>query len=197
MAAPYVSAQVIILDLPDLLLQPNKPNQTFDLYAENQSSDFLLTGLRIELMVGDGGPEAGGSISGPAISDVSVTSPGTLFAPSNIGERGVGSIVPQLFERSTLTPSGTVTLLGGTSTKIATMTFDTTGFGFGTSVGYTLDTLNGPTVFHTPSGDFQPQLFDGTLTVIPEPSHYAAAAAGACLVWAALRRRKLRHSASS
>src|SRR5688572_16408002 len=96
MAAPLVSAQLIILDLPDLLLEPNKPNQTFDLYADNGGSDFILTGLRIELMVGDGGPDAGGSISGPAIADVSVTSPGTLFAGNNIGEQGLGSILPQV-----------------------------------------------------------------------------------------------------
>jgi hypothetical protein len=195
--ATSVCGQVFEIDLPDLLLQPNTAGQSFDLFVENQGGNFPVTGIRVELLVGDGGTEAGGTIEGPSISEVDVIT-GTIFAtPNNNGAGGAGSVVPQLFERSTLTPSGTVNVPAGSS-KFATVTFDTTGFGPGTTVNYTLDTgaaFNGPTLYHTQTGDYQPTLLDGTLTVIPEPSHCAAAFGGACLVWAAARRRKTRVSA--
>ena len=191
-SAVPVAAQQFIIDLPDLLLQPNTPGQSFDLYVQNDDVAFPVTGIRVELMVADGGTEAGGTVQGPAISNVDVTS-GTAFAsPNNNGPGGQGSVVPQLFERSTLTPSGTVNIPSGSS-KFATVTFDTTGFGPGTEVSYTVNTgpeRNGPTVYHTQFGDYQPTLINGTLTVVPEPSQYAVISGVACLLGAVVYRRK-------
>ena len=65
-------AQVIIIDLPDLLLQPNTPNQSFDLFVQNGGTPFAVTGILTETQVADGGPEAGFSIDGPSISNVDV-----------------------------------------------------------------------------------------------------------------------------
>ena len=187
-------AQIMIVDLEDLSLLPNRPGQSFDLFVQNNGEAFPVTGIGFNLQVADGGPEAGGSIDAPGISSVDIFS-GTPFESNNNGTSGSGSIRPQIFELGTLTDAGTVDIPTGKS-KLATVVFDTTGFSSGTFT-YTMDTRNGPFKYTTPAGDFFPALGDGNLTVVPEPSEYFAAFGLVCLAWAAISRKLRRRIAMS
>lgn len=184
-----LSAQVLQIDLPEINLLANTPGQTFDVFIQNGGASFQVTGIGFNLQVADGGPPAGGLTLGPSITMVDIFT-GTIFAsPNNNGPSGAGQIVPQVFERGTLTPSGTVSIPSGLS-KIATVTLDTSGFLSG-SFALTLGTLNGPTKYTTLAGDFFPTLLDGSVAV-PEPSAYAAIFGISCLA-GAVARRILRH----
>jgi hypothetical protein len=152
----------VLIDLPEISLLPNTTNQSLDVLVENSGDPLRVTGIGFNLQVADGGPAAGGLILGPAITSVDLMS-GTIFASNNIGLSGSGSIVPQIYERGTLTASGSVSLPSGRS-KLATIILDTTGFSSGTYV-LTLNTLNGPTKYTTLGSDYFPVLVEGSLTV--------------------------------
>lgn len=167
--ASTISAQ-IVLDLPEVELQAGSAAQNFSIFVNNSGSPFAVTGLSLNLQTADGGPPAGGSILAPSILDIEIFS-GALFQFNNNGASGSGSIVPQIFERGTLTSSGTVTIPTG-STKLATVTINTESFSAGSTFSMTLDTLNGPSRFTTSTGDFFPSLAEGEirLAAVPEPA---------------------------
>ncbi len=183
----------LTIDLPELNLNPNEANQSFDITIANGGAALAVTGIGFNIQVADGGPSIPapntGTIDGPEITAVDVFT-GTAFASNNNGPGGTGGIVGgQFFERTTLTSSGTVEIPSGTS-KIATVTFDTTGF-FNGTFDLTMNTLNGPTKFTTTGGDEIPTLLNGSLTIVPEP--------GTTALWASLglaglvaARRRLR-----
>jgi hypothetical protein len=177
-------SQVLTIQFSDLSLQPNTANQSFDLFVQNSGAPFAVTGILTETQVADG-------FSGPVISGVDILT-GTIFQSNNNGAAGGGAITPHIFERSTLTSSGTVNIPSGTS-KYATITFDTTGISSG-SFPYSPDTDNGPTLYHTMSGDQLLTLTGGTLTIVPEPAEYAAVAGIGCLLLGVWTRRARRSS---
>jgi hypothetical protein len=185
----------LTIQLPNLDLQPNLANQDFTFLVQNISGlDVLLTGVQLELIVADGGPGVGGSIVGPAIQQVSVTTPGTLlFGSNNTTDRGHGAYPGnEVFQRLTSTSSGTVTISAGSSPTLATITFDTTGVAPGEYSWSAATSPNGPSFFTDMSsgGVLNPTLIDGTLTVVPEPQQYALAV-GLGLLAAAFGRRWL------
>ncbi len=162
-ATSPVRAEVSI-DLPEITLLPNTPHQAFDVFVRNTGPTLQVIGVGFNIQVADGGPPLGGKTNGPAIASVDVFA-GTVFESNNNGSSGAGSIVPQLYERGTLTASNTVGLPNGLS-KIATVVLDTTGFSSGT-FSLTLNTRNGRTKYPSFDGDFFPVLIDGTVTVAP------------------------------
>ena len=172
----------LILDLPDLTLQPNQANQVFTFSVQNDGASVLLTGVQLELIVGDGDVAIGGSGGAPAFQAVSLLAAGSLFAANNTGDRGAGNFAAdfppdglrQLFQRLTSTSSGTVTLNPGTF-DLATVTFDTTGIAPGVYSWSAAGSTNGASFFTdtSPGGVVNPMLFDGTLTVVPEPINVA------------------------
>jgi hypothetical protein len=195
----------LTIQLPDLVLQPDLANQDFTFSVHNTSgSDVLLTGVQLQLYTADGGPGVGGSIVGPAIQQVSVIAPGTLFTGNNNGDLPTPptpGAYPggQLFFRKTSTSAGTVTIAAGASAILATIQFSTVGVSPGTYTWTASDptptgpyTFNGPSFFTDTSlgGVLNPTLIDGTLTVVPEPQQYALAV-GLGLLAAAFGRRWL------
>lgn len=176
----------VVIDLPEIVLLPDMPGQSFDVYVQNTGASVLVNGIGFNIQVADGGAAAGGTISGPAITSVDLFT-GTVFGPNNNGLSGGGSIVPQVYERGTLTAGGTVSIPNGLS-KVATVTLDTTGFGSGTFL-LTLNTHNGPTKYTTLGEDLFPALIDGSVAVaaVPEPGAWVLVTGAALILFAGLR----------
>lgn len=186
------SAQAdLVIDLPELSLAYNQPNQTFSLSAQNTGGSAVsLSGLQLELQVADGGPAAGGTLLGPSITEVRLTAPGTLFGEvPNTGEAGGGALLPQIFQRYTSTASGTLSMPTGPSV-IATITFDTSGVPPG-DYTFAATSLNGPSFFTDAGGPISATLLLGNLTVVPEVGSSAMVTGLALAVTAPflLRRR--------
>ena len=194
--APALGAEFIYIDLPEVIMLPNQPNQTFDVYLGDFEGTFLVNGIGFNIQVADGGPEVpGGSIRGPAITAVDLFT-GTVFAsPHNNGNSGSGQIVPQVYERGTMTewtPQGLATVSLQSGFKVATVTLDTTGVNSGLFV-LTLNTLNGPTKYTTLGLDLHLALFDGSVSIMPEPvlsGLVMGTALGAFAGFCAVRRRR-------
>jgi hypothetical protein len=164
----------LIIDVGGHELLPDTPNQTVQVFV---SGGDAVQGLNFYAQVADGGPAAGGTITGPSITAVNILS-GTIFASNNAGQDDPGSL-PQLAARTTTTASGTVSASG----LLATLTFDTTGFTTTQSWALSLgDTLNGPTDF----AGVPITITDGSISVIPEPESVAILG----LVMSALLRRR-------
>jgi len=182
----------VIIDLPELFLQPHMANQAFDVFIQNEGGPVEVTGIGFNIQVADGGPEAGGLIDGPAIMLVDVIT-GTIFESNNNGVSGTGSILPQVYERGTMTvrpapgENESVVVIGTGRWKIARVTLDTTGFDSGT-YALTLNTLNSPTKFTMPDADDMiPILIEGSVTVVPEPGGWALGTGMMLLGYAGVR----------
>lgn len=159
----------VILDLPEITLQPNQANQSFVISVQNTGASVQFNGVTLNLVIGNG------SSGGPAFQAVTLLSSGSLFAGNNNGDLGVGYLgSQQIFQRYTSTSSGTVTLAPGTF-DLATVTFDTTGLLSGVYSWSAANSPNGMSYFTdtSPGVIFSPTIFDGTLTVVPEPIHVA------------------------
>jgi len=164
-------------------LLPNTPSQTVRLFV---SGGDAVQGLNFNLQVADGGPEVpGGSIDGPAITDVDILT-ATIFDGNNTGAQDVlqdlGLDYPQAAVYTTTTLSGTVAADG----LLATVTIDTTGFYYGTWDLRMEDTFNGPTDF----AGIGATVLDGSITIqggvgVPEPASVALLLLGGALlaVW--------------
>jgi hypothetical protein len=165
-----VKAQIVIA-LPSPALQADTPGQTVSIYVENGGSSVQLLGLDLNLQIADGGPAAGGTQAGPAISSVDLFSPGLLFSVNNNGPSGAGSIVPQVYEIGTLASSGTTLTLPSGLSLLAQVSLDTTGFtDGGLHWDWTLATLNGSTqLIDAHAAPIPITLADGSLTLIPAP----------------------------
>lgn len=177
----------VIIDLADWTLQPNLAGQSFTISVQNTGdTPEFFNGVQLDFIVEDGGPQLeafGGAKIGPAIRLVSVIAPGTLFAGNNTGDAGFGDFggFDQMFNRYTTTSSGTVTLSPGTY-ALATIEFDTTGgIPPGVYSWSAASSWNGASYFLTTSGQLDPILYDGTLTVVPEPHLYGWLGALMCL----------------
>jgi hypothetical protein len=183
----------LFVDLPDLVLSPSA-NQNFDLFINNSGSPIQVEGLKVTLIVEDGGALDGISPpSGPQITGLDLLT-GTLFEANNNGHLGFGAFPGgQVFEQDTITASGFVTLASGSS-KFATVTFDATGWAPGT-YDYTFYDDNEAIKF-TPEGSLvggsQPSYAGGTLTVVPEPGSTALVVGFICLGIGAVSRMRKR-----
>ena len=109
--APSLAAQLII-SFGDWQLQPNAISDPIPLVLQNQGAAVDVIGGLVNLQVADGGPEAGGLIDGPAISEIDILGAGALFGAQNTGAGGLGSLVPQIFERGTTTPQNQFVTIG-------------------------------------------------------------------------------------
>ena len=147
-----------------------------------------MDGVEFFLQVADGGPEGGGSVDGPAITDVDILA-GTIFDGNSTGEAGGGQLVRQFWQSGTTTDSGTVIANG----LLATATIDTTGF-YGHDPITTWDlkmtgTLMGNSSLQTPPPPLSTRITNGSISIrsdtptIPEPSTLVLLVVGAlCLV---------------
>lgn len=169
----------IVLSVPDTDILPNAPGQTLWIYAVNDSLPVSLLGLGLNLQIADGGPAAGGVISGPSITDIDIFSPKVLFGSNNNGQGGSGSLLPQIYEAATLTQSGYVQLNQGTFI-IGSVTLDTTGFSlYGQTWELSLESLNGPSeLFGSDGNPLSVLLRPSILTMVPEPTVFSMSLAG-------------------
>ncbi len=194
-ACATLQAQIVIT-VPDATLARDTADQSVAITIENDGSSIQLLGLDLNVQVADGGPGAGGTVAGPAITSVDILSPGLLFASNNNGLSGAGSIVPQVYEIGTLTRSGTTLTLPPGASLVARATFDTTGFTTpAENWSWTLNTVNGPTQVIDPNGNPIPvTLSDGhlTLAAAPETWCYAVVAALGGLSFGIVRQIHLR-----
>ncbi len=157
------------------ILDPNTAGQEIELYVTGGDA---VDGVDFFLQVADGGPEApGGSIDGPAITDVDILGPPdrpgnepTIFSGNNTGEAAGGSLLPQFWQSGTSTDSGTVTA----DDRLATVTIDTSGFTSGSWELKMTGTLMGDSTFRSPPPGVTTSITNGSISIatngIPEPS---------------------------
>jgi hypothetical protein len=121
-----IDAQLFI-DVGNNELLPNTPGQTVSIYLRNEGSPGVeVGGLDFAVEIADGGPQAGGQITGPSITAVDLTT-GTIFDGNNNGNGGDKDNSPQLQFWSTFRSHVPSPTLASGNNKIATLTFDTTG----------------------------------------------------------------------
>ena len=123
-------------------LLPGLANQSFTIPV---SGGDAVQGENVDVQVADGGPPAGGTIVGPAITNLDLVT-GTIFTPNNSGQQNPppNQIVPQFRNASVVTTgSGTVSASG----TLASVTFDTTPASAGVYALRLGNTLNGSTDF--------------------------------------------------
>lgn len=174
-----------VLTVGDVELIENRSNQVIEFFVTGTGE--TAPGLNFNIQVGDGGTAGGGSIVGPAITGLDIIS-GTIFDGNNTGQAGLGAgTVPQVAGATTTTNSGTVEPDG----LLATVTFDTTGFGLGTGPFDLLlsDTLNGMTEFPFASDDLV--VTDGRILIVPVPEPAGLIlflSGGACMFFRRRRR---------
>jgi len=141
------------------VLEPDTPGQMIPIYV---TGGWPVQGLNFDIQVADGGPAAGGAISGPAITAVDLLTD-TIFAADNTGMRldveppAGDDPVPQQTYRGTSTAVGTVAADG----LLAMVTIDTTGFVRGAWSLTISNTVNGSTDF----AGLPASLVDGVILV--------------------------------
>jgi hypothetical protein len=149
------------------------------------SGGQAVRGFNLFVMSGDGGELLGGvNGSAPAITDVSI-SIGTIFAPHI---QTVTDGEPQFWSAWIDTDGADVPASG----VVAILTIDTSGFEQGTYPlllgGFDPSLALLDTTFSdaSPGGELAAVIFNGTITVVPEPASLAVFALGGALL---LRRR--------
>lgn len=163
-----VSYAQLVINVGNYNLLPNTPNQEIILTVQNPTlTDVDVEGLTFNLQI-----DQGTGSGGPAITFADVRT-GTVFANENPQTSGLGN--SQLVNRGVTTVSGTVPLPASSSTTLATVRVDTTGFFNSQTWDFNVgDTVNGTTVyFRTVNGDLVnivPNITDGTISVVPEPN---------------------------
>lgn len=184
-------------------LAPNTANQPVDIYETGADS---VEGMYLNLQVGDGGPLAGGSTSGPMIQNLTVSPTGGLFstANSNISYQPFnssnGNTAPpaQLWNANVTVKSSVGTVTADTQTLVAVAYIDTTGFNGSAGANsfqlIVMNTNNDSSYFINSAGNSEATgAQEGTLTIspasTPEPSS-AALVAGAAAIGLLLRRAK-------
>ncbi len=131
-------ASAAVINIGTQYLEPNEAGQTFQVFVSSPAQTAVL--MSLDLQVGDGGPDFGGTL-GPAISNADVLT-GTVFgAQPNAGDEGWSAsnpgVYPQVWRSMVLTensvdPMDPLAPEADLNGLIATVTVDTTGFGSGT-----------------------------------------------------------------
>ncbi|QDU71552.1 hypothetical protein [Mucisphaera calidilacus] len=147
-----------VTEIGTIELLENTTGQTFEIYA--QTSVTRVQGVNLNIQIGDGGPEAGGT-DAPSITGVDILT-GTIFESNNTGLGSAsGILVPQVAFYSTTTLSSNVLADG----LLATLVIDTNGF-FADDGPFPLilsQTINNPTNF----GPIVPTIIDGWIELTP------------------------------
>jgi hypothetical protein len=150
----FASAAVIVVGDHELL--PDTPNQLVPIFVTGGDA---VQGLNLYAQIADGGPAAGGTILGPAVTDADVLT-GTIFELNNTGVQDPGSVA-QLIARTVTTDTGSVPATG----LLATLKISTVGFTSGTWALNLGNTRSGPTDFTI----VPITITDGSIKIVPEP----------------------------
>lgn len=174
------------IQVGDHMLQAGQAGQVITINVTNGAP---VAGVLFNVQISDGGSaNMDGTLdTGPFITDVDLLTD-TIFETNNDGVSDLGSF-PQLAMRSVITSSGTVFASG----QLATVTLSTVGVPPGVYDLKLFDTLNSYTTFLNSNGsELSTSIFDGTVTVLPEPTTFGLVG----LVAAAGMRRSRRISAN-
>jgi hypothetical protein len=190
-----LTALIVLLSVaPAVLASPTIIVGNTDLLADQagQKVYLYITGgdqlqnVNLSVQIGDGGPELGGVIDGPSLSNIDIFA-GTIFDGNNTGRASLtpdGVLTSQVGYEGTTTATGFVTGNG----LLATITLDTTGWDGGVFDLRLTGTHNGDTSFAnaTATGLLPVSITNGTITVVPEPATVTMMLLGVAL----LRRRR-------
>lgn len=115
----------LFIDVGTHVLLPDTPDQVIDFYVTGEPREIV--GMKFFVQIADGGPEMGGLIEGPSISDLDlIEDPQLLFHDNNDGERNPeDSFWPQWETRWLKTLGDSRILATG---MVAKATIDTRGF---------------------------------------------------------------------
>ena len=165
-------------------LQAETANQVVQIFATGIVADGGADAMEFDVQIGDGGSDLGGTDTAPVITSIDLIT-GTVWAPNSPNQQDVVEF--PLARQSTVDTTSLVTTDG----LIATIEFDTTGFG----VGEIDFLLNGV------AGSFDTTLFQGVntlttiapngiirVTAIPEPASAGVLLIG--LIGVGFRRRR-------
>ncbi len=184
----------IMVTVGDHFLQPNMAGQSITLDVVNTgSSAVTVSGLNLVVQVANAG-------LGPWITGVDIIT-GTIFSANNTGNNVVlypdPNATKQFVLDSTATTGSTTLNLPVGSSRLATVTFDTTGF---SSSGSTWElwlgnTINGlDSTYYTDAtfvGQIIPSFTEpGSLTLVPEPASMALVGGLLCAFGCWFRRNK-------
>jgi len=129
----------------EIVLVENMANQRVDIFATGLGGTGFDT-FELFVLIGDGGAAAGGTDTGPGLSDVELGNPGTVFDGGTQGTFPSTSQTPLLW-------ADFIDGIDGSSVSdgnVGTLVFDTTGFSAGTSIDIQFEGINvGGTVFNT------------------------------------------------
>jgi hypothetical protein len=187
----------LVVSTGNINLFADTSDQIVELFFQNTGSAVDVTGLDLYIQVADGGPEVPeGSIDGPVITAIDLLT-GTVFDGQAVFEN-TDNTYPQSKSGSLalVAPESSVTIpsTGSPSLKLATVTFDTSGFSdFESSWDLILETTAlGVSTFYDVNIDPIPISADpGTIVLIPipEPSEYAMLVAFGLGGFAFVRKR--------
>lgn len=175
-------------------LQPNTAGQVIDIFIQNTSgNDIDVGGVAVVAQVGNWDMPLPPTDVGPIISNADVIT-GTQFTGNNTLNQYPPNQDPgQFFNVNTTTASGTVSLPANSTTKLVSITLDTTGFSTPQTWVFALgDTIDpdGSKYFDQSGDDIFPTINDGTISVVPEPNVPLAVAGilGLFALWRRSRR---------
>lgn len=181
------NGQVLSIDPGTVSLDPGSV-QTFDLYVSNAGSSINVSGVQLNIQIDI---PAGQSATRPKITGVNLFSAGTAFENESQANLIGGKVNDFKWEIGTIA-DGTGSdpaLAGNAVTKVAQITFDTTGVQPG-QWNLLLSTAAGPTTYldFITADSIPMTLGSGNLTVVPEANGAMLAGAALAIFGVAYRR---------
>jgi hypothetical protein len=196
--APQAVAQITLTaNLNNITLEPNLKDQVRDITIQNTGTASLdnILGMDFVMQIGNGS-------TGPKIQSVSLSAGNSIFAGNVSGEALVDSTSWTVFYEVDAT--STLSLpASGPATLLARVTFDTTGLLPNTQWTASLKDVSVAGTPYSTSylfGTGSPRPLDtvlnGTISVVPEPVHFATVSGLSLLGLALGRRISLRRNGS-
>jgi hypothetical protein len=191
-------ASAALINVGSIQLLPNTAGQTVMFFGSGLGGSEQVGGLEFDIQVGDGGAAIGGTDTGPTITAIDLIS-GTPWEFA-AGVNQANPVETPLARQSTVDFGGSVALTD--NSRIATVTFDTTGI-TSSQIELLLEGVGPGAIFNTKfftsaGADIATDVTNGSIQVgstaaIPEPSSILLMALAGCAIggWQYRRRRKV------